>query len=181
MKRILIIFVSLLGVMPLAAQQPPMGGGMPPQHRQGPPQQESCETRAIRRAVELKKQLGLDSKQFDKVYKLYLDEYTAMEENMSSGGFPGGMPPGGMPPSGGFGGGMPSGMSMDMMSAPTEQQTVAREQTHKEMEKARARREKKMRKILTAEQMERWLQLDTPPAPPAPPSSHESVSAPDGF
>jgi len=148
-----------------------------------PPQRESAEVRATRKAQQLRDTLKLDGDQFNSVYKVYYNEYSAMEQQMMPQGGPpqggpsgmppmdggGGMPPGrgGMPPQGFGGGGMPPMGANGEMSAPPSQ---PKELTEEQLQKQQEKRQKKMKKILTEQQFELWLQLDTirPQMPPRP-------------
>jgi len=142
-----------------------------------PPQRESADVRATRKAQQLRDTLKLDCDQFNSVYKVYYNEYSAMEQQMMpqggppQGGGPGGMPPGGgggMPPQGfGGGGGMPPMGANGQMSAPPSQ---SKELTEEQLQKQQEKRQKKMKKILTEQQYELWFQMDTiqPQRPPKP-------------
>lgn len=132
----------------------------------------SPEVKAQKLTEQMDSLLGLDKKQFKKLYKLNLKEARRQAENpMGSApsnmappprqGHPGGggrpprgngMAPGGpsdMPPHG-FGGG-PDGPRPD--NAPTPEEI---EKLQKEEAKQREKTDKQIRKILTAEQYERW-------------------------
>ncbi len=137
-----------------------------------PPKRESAEERATRKAQQLRDTLNLDCDQFNSVYKVYYNEYSAMEQQMMPQGGPpqggGGMPPqgfgGGMPPQGFEGGGMPPMDFNGEMPTPPQPKELTEDQLRKQQEK----RLKKIKKILTEQQYELWLQLDTikPPMPP---------------
>jgi len=106
-----------------------------------PPQRESADVRATRKAQQLRDTLKLDCDQFNSVYKVYYNEYSAMEQQM--------MPQGG-PPQGGPGGMYPP------PPAPPQPKELTEEQLKKQQEK----RQKKMKKILTEQQYELWFQMD---------------------
>jgi len=139
-------FVCLAAVMcaTMAFAQSEQFGGQPPQH-------ESADVRATRKAQQLRDTLKLDCDQFNSVYKVYYNEYSAMEQQM--------MPQGG-PPQGGPGGMYPP------PPAPPQPKELTEEQLQKQQEK----RQKKMKKILTEQQYELWFQMDTiqPQRPPKP-------------
>jgi len=133
-----------------------------------PPQRESADVRATRKAQQLRDTLKLDSDQFNSVYKVYYNEYSAMEQQMMPQGGPPQGGPGGMPPQGfgGGGGGMPPMGANGQMSTPPQPKELTEEQLQKQQEK----RQKKMKKILTEQQYELWFQMDTiqPQRPPKP-------------
>ncbi len=186
MKKALFFLCAFCATLAMAQTQqyPPFGGQ--------PPQRESAEVRATRKTQMLRDTLHLNSDQFNRVYKVYYNEYSAMEQSMSDmgGGMPpqgmggGGMPPqgmggGGMPPQGmggggmppmGMGGGMPpQGMDGNMPAPPSMPKELSAEQ----LQKQQAKRQKKMKKILTEQQYELWFLMDTqPPHMPSRPQGY---------
>lgn len=151
----------------------PQGDGQAPHHggphMQMPPKQDPAEM-AAHKADMMQREVGLDDKQYKKVYKLFKKdyEYRADAMEMPEGGFPGGFPggqggfPGGGPGMGGPGGGFPGGgpgMGGPGMGGPgggfpggpgmgAPMKVVDDEYLEKQ--------DKKLRKILTAEQYEKW-------------------------
>ncbi|MCC8034631.1 MAG: hypothetical protein LIO77_01700 [Rikenellaceae bacterium] len=123
-------------------------------------------------------ELGLDEKQYSKVYKLYIAQAREMTGSIKSAGFPEGMPAGRQPmrggptavgrsgPRGGMspGGGMRSRSGPDGISGhengimPPENMKAPG--IYEEPEKKIRKREKKMKKILTAEQYTGWIELE---------------------
>ena len=72
--------------------------------------------RATKRTDEMHKTVGLNEKQYKKIYNIFLSEENAKQTSMENGpmgpppgGFPGGAPPQGGFPGGGFPGGGPMG------------------------------------------------------------------------
>ena len=109
------LVISMMFLLGTAAAAQPM----PPQGRPEGPRKEklSPEKIAQYKTDMIQKEIGLDEKQYKKIYKIYLKEEKAkkkaLEGNMMPppGGFPGGFPgggPGGFP-GGGPGGGFPGG------------------------------------------------------------------------
>ena len=115
----------------------------------------------------LTRELGLNAKQTKKVYKIYLKQAQTLLGNMESRSFEGGgRPPmggpgrpGGMRPGGamGPGGGRP-GMQVERPEgAPRMMPGGPAEESEKELNA----RNKKMKKILSAEQYEKWRKLES--------------------
>ena len=111
---LIISMIVILSALPQAQAQP-----MPPHRGPGRPHKEMLnpEQTAQKKAKKMQDEVGLDEKQYKKIYKIYLKEEQAKKEAAEGrmmpppGGFPGGGPggfPGGMP-MGGPGGGFPSG------------------------------------------------------------------------
>lgn len=128
------------------------------------------EKEARRRTDEMDKLLQLTEKQYKKIYKLYLKEEKEKVEKMS--GFGGGMPPmgGGMMPPGGNGrppmGMPPAGERPDFGNSRPEMGD--RKSIEEDMKKRREAKLKKIRKILTDEQYDKWISakpevMDLPP------------------
>ncbi|WP_280751409.1 MULTISPECIES: hypothetical protein [unclassified Parabacteroides] len=126
---------------------------------------------AEQKAEFYRQELGLDDKQYKKVYKVYLSQAKALQPKESempafSGERPAGGPPGGGQPGGGsFGGGRPSG------GMPPGDGDFNREgrgtmpgrampQIPVESEKDIAKRDKKMKKILSEGQYLIWLDVE---------------------
>jgi len=163
----------LLLSLGLSAQPQGMGMGQFPQGQfpqgmgQFPERQtESPEVRAKNKADMMLREVGLDEKQYKKVYKLFKRDYQNRENLSSSfggmsmgGGFPGGgFPGGGMPMGGpGMGGGFPGGGFPGM--GPTGGQID---------EKYFEKQEKKLQKILTVEQYNKWHAAHPTEMPPMP-------------
>ncbi len=113
----------------------------------------------------LKEVLDLTDKQYKKVYKLLLKEQRELLESMTQrppmmGGEGGPRPPheGGMPPMG-MGEGRPEGMHRPpMMEAP-------KHESAEDMQKRIAKKNKKMKKILTESQYDQWLGMSQKPMP----------------
>lgn len=114
---------------------------------------------AEQKAEFYRQELGLDDKQYKKVYKVYLSQAKALqpkESEMPAGGppgggsFGGGRPGGGMPPGGGDfnreGRGTMPGRAMPQIPV--------------ESEKDIAKRDKKMKKILSEGQYLIWLDVE---------------------
>lgn len=129
---------AILFVLPLQAQE--NRNGDDERERREPRFREivSPEKSARQATNEMKRTLQLTDKQYDKIYKLNLKEekarYKAMNDNKKSQGY-------GRPGMGGPGGRPGMGPS---------------EEELKKMQKAAAKKEKKMKKILTAEQYAKW-------------------------
>lgn len=79
MKKNLLVCALMMSAMVMA--QPPMGGQCKNHDCQGKGQckKECPETRAVKKAVEYRDALRLTEKQFNKMYKVYLADYTAMQ------------------------------------------------------------------------------------------------------
>jgi Spy/CpxP family protein refolding chaperone len=133
--------------------------GQAPQGEQGMHQlPQSAEKIARHQAKAMQKAVDLNEKQYDKIYSLYLKEENARRKQMTSqggGGMMGGGPGMGGGPQGGpgMGGGRPQMSQNDA----------------KTLEKQRQKREKKIKKILTAEQYEKWTSLQPAPGEGMPP------------
>ena len=134
------------------------------------------------KAERMKMELSLTDKQYKKVLKVYQSEEESMHPSNSGGGMPGGMMgggPGGMPggmggPGGGMPGGGPGGMGGGMpgggmggpggmMGGPQGERPQGpppgmTELSDDELAKVLAKKEKKLKKILTPDQFDRWAQ-----------------------
>jgi len=142
----------LLLSLGLSAQPQGMGMGQFPQGQfpqgmgQFPERQtESPEVRAKNKADMMLREVGLDEKQYKKVYKLFKRDYQNRENLSSSFG---GMSMGGGFPGGGFPGMGPTGGQID--------------------EKYFEKQEKKLQKILTVEQYNKWHAAHPTEMPPMP-------------
>lgn len=153
--------LSLLAASPLTGgAQEAVGGNRSGQEvkRELP----NPERDARRQTDKLKTALGLTDKQYEKIYKLNLKEQKEMlnstrqgnSQNMPMGGPMGGM--GGM--SGGGPGGMPGGMGgmNPPMGPPPGGGAPGNFKPSSDMQDKMKTRDKKMKKILTAEQYEKW-------------------------
>jgi len=184
MKSKFIVALSCMllpAVLMAQMQQPQQGYGMPPQGNRMPPKMKTPEEIAQIKSDQMKAEVGLTDKQYKKVYKLIKQDQEYRQEQMSNqfgggmppqggpgmggpggqGGFGGGMPPqgggnfggGGMPPQGGPGGqggpgmGGPGGPGGPGMDGPACNQ-VSDEYLEKQ--------DKKLKKILTEEQYNKW-------------------------
>ena len=123
----------------------------------------------------LKAALELTDKQYKKVYKLLLKEQREVLENrmprppMMGGEGGWGTPPppgGGMPPMG-MGGGRPEGMPRPPMRG------APKPESAEDMQKRIEKKNKKMKKILTESQYDKWLGMSQKPMP-----RHEPKDAP---
>jgi Spy/CpxP family protein refolding chaperone len=164
--------------------------GQAPQGEQGMHQlPQSAEKIARHQAKAMQKAVDLNEKQYDKIYSLYLKEENARRKQMTSQGGGAGMPQGGRP-QGGPGGGGPMGGGPGMggpggggmmgggpgmgggpqggpgMGGGRPQMS---QNDAKTLEKQRQKREKKIKKILTAEQYEKWTSLQPAPGEGMPP------------
>ena len=121
----------------------------------------SPEKVAKRETDEMKKQLQLTEKQYKKIYKLNLKEqkkrFSAMQNSERPNppmdrphGMGGGRPPmmGGAPPA--MGGGRPD-----------RAENSQKDSSYAEMQEAVAAKQKKIKKILTTEQYEKWQEIGT--------------------
>lgn len=179
-KTIKTILVSgfFLCTIPVMAQEefPDMQPPFPQQEEGKAPFKEipNPEKSAKRITEEMVKELNLTEKQYKKVYKLILKEQKSLIENrmgqmrppMMSGG------EGEIPMMGQPGERPPMGMGPEGMSHPRPPRMD--EDMAKELEKARQKKEKKLKKILTDEQYTRWQEIqlkrkDEPGKPPVPP------------
>ncbi|MDE7237636.1 MAG: hypothetical protein K2N66_07440 [Paramuribaculum sp.] len=145
--------------------------------------------------------LGLDKKQYKKLYKINLKEARRQAENAESspfrmggqpgkGGHPGegggrpprgnGMAPGGPGGHGGPGGGRPPRDFGGNVGGPQHERGISREDMEKLKQKEakeREKTEKKIKKILTADQYERWRNANARTPRDAAPAkdSHDKV------
>jgi len=153
---ILILFASILLFPAQSFAQP---------GERGPRREMKPKEIAEMRTNMLESELSLTEKQRKKVYKLYLKEAKAMQSQSSSstsrpmgpppGGGPGGMGHDGMmpPPSGGdFGDGPGMGRGMPGHGKPGGMPEESDEDI--------AKREAKMKKILSTEQYDQWIALE---------------------
>lgn len=181
-KTIKTILVSgfLLCTIPVMAQEefPDMQPPFPQQEEGKAPFKEipNPEKSAKRITEEMAKELNLTEKQYKKVYKLILKEQKSLIENrmgqMRPPMMPGNPGEGEMPMMGQPGERPPMGMGPEGMSHPRPPRMD--EDMAKELEKARQKKEKKLKKILTDEQYTRWQEIqlkrkDEPGKPPVPP------------
>ncbi len=115
----------------------------------------------------LKEALNLTDKQYKKVYKLILKEQRELLENrmqrppMMGANGRGSRPPheGGMPPMG-MGEGAPDGMHRPPMM-----DGAPKPESAEDMQKRIAKKNKKMKKILTETQYDQWLGMSQKPMP----------------
>jgi len=183
MKKSL-LFIPALMICFSALYAQPQGGSTPPQHQEGgrpaPPKQISPEEFAKGQADMMQAELGIDQKQYKKVYNFFKkdQEYRQSQSNSFNGfppppggmggpggmpgGGPGGMPGGGMPgggmPGGGMGGpegGMPGGQGMGSQGGPHNGMDPAPEGMQVSDEYLE-KQEKKLKKILTPDQYSSW-------------------------
>lgn len=172
-KTIKTILVSgfFLCTIPVMAQEefPDMQPPFPQQEEEKAPFKEipNPEKSAKRITEEMSKELNLTEKQYKKVYKLILKEQKSLIENRM-----GQMRPPMMPGNPGEGEMPMMGMGPEGMSHPRPPRMD--EDMAKELEKARQKKEKKLKKILTDEQYTRWQEIqlkrkDKPGKPPVPP------------
>lgn len=124
--------------------------------KQLPREVPSPEKAARKMTDRMKEELQLTDKQYDKLYKLNLKEQQEHFATMTERG--NGQRPsmGGRP---GMGGGRPP------MGAPGERPAMEKDNVEK-MQKAAAKKEKKIRKILTTEQYAKWQEMRQPQEPP---------------
>ena len=150
MKKITVLAIGLLAIA--------LGSRAQQQQRQVP----SPENNAKRITNLMKKELGIDDKQYNKLYKINLQQQKEMFSNRKAGGpqgeaggqrppRPQGERPEGMPPGGGMGG--HGGMRPEMGNSSS---SLTKEQ----MEKNQAKREKKIQKILGDEGYKRWKEVE---------------------
>ncbi|MCD7968963.1 MAG: hypothetical protein LUF87_01240 [Alistipes sp.] len=150
-----------------------------------PPRQKSAEEMAEEKTALVAEKLGLDDKQSKKVYKLYLAQSKELlgsaqanraQMGMERGGGPGGGgmrgggPAGGGPGGGGMrgggpaggrpGGGGPGGPEIRDGQPSEGRPERMGPQPIEESEKSIRKREKKMKKILTAEQFGQWQAME---------------------
>ena len=182
MKKLLASFSALLLVGGLALAQPGgfgggfPGGGFPRGDGERPQFDEEQMSKfmeqmeemtdpvkiATKQADRLQEQLGLDEEQYKQVYKIYKQEaqvrINKMQQQMSRPGAMGfGGPPMGGPGFGGPGGGFDMTAMQTQM---TDRMKAASEEARKEAEKNFDKRSKKMVKVLTPEQFNKWLQIE---------------------
>lgn len=147
----------------------------PQDKNEGRPQVMSSKERATREADRLKKELNLTDKQYKKVYKAYLNQNKEFEnlrsQNGNNGQRPQGMGPGGggQRPQGmggqrpqGMGGQRPQGMGgqrPDGMGPQGGQRPQGMGPQSDQMKQIREKTDKKLKKILTAEQYDRYESL----------------------
>jgi len=141
MKKVILLF-SLFWMTTLVATAQP-------DQKFPAPQQLTPKEIAEHKTAFMEEELGLDYRQRKQVYKLYLKQAKAMQsKRKESGSFSGGRPSG-PPPSGGRGPGGPGGSGRPPASH------------SQESEKDIAKRETKMKKILTPGQYEIWLVVES--------------------
>jgi hypothetical protein len=186
---------ALCGTPQISAQEV----GQAPQGEQGMHQlPQSPEKIARHQAKAMQKAVDLSEKQYDKIYSLYLkEENTRRKQMMNNQGGGQGMRPQGGPGMGGPGGGGPGGPGGGMggpgggpgmgggqmgggpQGGPGGQMGGARPRMNpsdaQAMEKQRQKREKKIKKILSAEQYEKWLSLQPAPGEGVPPQPGEGM------
>ncbi len=132
------------------------------------PEEIDPEAIAKHKTMKMDKDLRLTEKQYKKVYKLFLNieksrvsDFSGMrppQGDMSAmGGRPGGMPPGGM--MGGMPGGMPGGMAGGPPQNFGDGQMPGRPPMGMPDKTEEEKIEKKLRKILTEQQYDRWESL----------------------
>jgi hypothetical protein len=176
---------ALCGTPQISAQEV----GQAPQGEQGMHQlPQSPEKIARHQAKAMQKAVDLNEKQYDKIYSLYLKEENARRKQMMNhqGGGSGMRPQGGPgmggpggpggPGMGGPGGGPGMGggqMGRAPQGGPDGQMGGARPHMNpsdaQALEKQRQKREKKIKKILSAEQYDKWLSLQPAPGEGMPP------------
>lgn len=163
MKQILLgIGISMFALQVQAQTAPEDGVADKREMRREVPNPEKM---ARKETDRLKEVLDLTDKQYKKVYKLLLKEQRELLENMTQrppmmGSEGGPRPPheGGMPPMG-MGEGRPEGMHRPpMMGAP-------KHESAEDMQKRIAKKNKKMKKILTESQYDQWLGMSQKPMP----------------
>jgi len=184
MKKIMTIIGAFALSGALAFAQGPMGG---PQGGERPDMSEMMDAGKIaeKQAIKLRDDLGLDDKQYKKVYNIYKKQAQKKIDDMQgsmpsgmpsgmSGGMMGGMggpgggmggpgggmggPGGGMGgPGGGMGGGRPSGMGSPSGRMPMGEIDFEGPEDQKTIDA----RHKKMQKILSTDQYSRYIQMET--------------------
>jgi Spy/CpxP family protein refolding chaperone len=180
--------LSLLGAaLCFAPNASAQEAGQAPQGEQGMHQlPQSPEKIARHQAKAMQKAVDLDEKQYDKIYSLYLKEENQRRKQMMNQGGGQGMPQGGRP-QGGPGGGGPMGggpggpgmgggqMGGGPMGGPQGGPSMGGSRPQmsqddaKTLEKQRQKREKKIKKILTAEQYAKWVDMQPAPGEGMPP------------
>jgi len=173
MKKYFFVFAALLVITTASAQQDngfradSLQANGPKMHQKAIP---SPERNARMETNKMNKQVGLTDEQYQKVYELNLKEQKKLfaNANPGKGGFPqgNGMMGGGRPPMGGgpgmggdprMGGGPGMGGGMQMMGGRPDMDNFAnRPKAPVDMQKLMARKEKKLKKILNAEQYTKW-------------------------
>lgn len=162
----LICAAAFISISPVSAEEP-RTDARPPHERGFNPDPVFPEESARRTTDRMDSLLNLTKKQYDKLYKLHLK--WAREDWKAESGTPGmrrnpqGRPPQGRPERFGHG---PRGNRPprgDMNQRPPRNQTPAVDKD--KIEKQRQKREKKLKKILSAEQYLRWEQEMRPPMP----------------
>jgi hypothetical protein len=174
---------AALSVAPQASAQEAFQA---PQSEQGMHQlPQSPEKIARHQAKAMQKAVNLDEKQYDKVYTLFLKEENTRRKQMMNQGGGQGMPMGGRPQGGPGGGGPmgggPGGMGGGPMGGPGMGggpqggpgmgggRPQMSQDDAKTLEKQRQKHEKKLKKILTAQQYEQWTSLQPKPGEGQPP------------
>ena len=155
------IFAILLISSPAIAQSP--------QNREGAPMgrraQISPEQIARMKADSLSSELGLTEKQSKEIYKLYLQQanqlYTGGMGQFAQGGRPdGGRSMQGMPPGVDRGSMRQGGERPDMQQIQEMRRQFGGMIQSAESDKEIAKRDKKMKKILSTDQYERWCHIE---------------------
>ena len=126
--------------------------------KQLPREVPSPEKAARKMTDRMKEELQLTDKQYDKLYKLSLKEQQEHFATMAERGSGQRPSMGGRP---GMGGGRPP------MGVPGERPAMGKDIVEK-MQKAAAKKKKKIKKILTAEQYAKWQEMCQPQEPPQP-------------
>lgn len=137
---------------------------------QGRPAAVAPEVKAQEASVKVKELCGLDDVTTEKVYKLYLKEEKAAQEEREAafgGGFPGGRPmgggmPGGMGggPDGGMGGGFSGGGMGGGFGGGRPDMSKMKEQMEKQIQSNHNKLAKKMQKVIPADKFETWKAWD---------------------
>lgn len=155
-KSLLCFSVGVLGLLsaPAVAQTQ----NQPQQEQTGKRELPNPERSARRETDRLKKDLNLTDKQYEKIYKLLLKEEKSRVENMTKGNMPS-MPQGQRPPmpQGGMGGN--GGMNPPMGPPPMGGGAPGGFKPNDNMQQQMEQKDKKMKKILSAEQYEKWKTL----------------------
>ena len=155
----MICFMTLAGLA--TAQEAPESQANQQQEKRLPHEVANPEKIATRITEQMQRSLQLTEKQYNKIYKLNLKEqkkrFSAMQNSERPNppmdrphGMGGGRPPmmGGEPPA--MGGGRPD-----------RGENSQREDKAEEMQEAVAAKQKKIKKILTTEQYEKWQEIGT--------------------
>lgn len=158
MKKLIfsLLLVCVCGKMPVVADCFPISTQ---QMKEGVKEIPNPEKAAQKLTDEMDELLQLTEKQYKKIYKLNLKEEKEKIERMTGkNSFEGGRPPmppmGGMPPQGGF-------LPMNGMRPPMP------ENMQEDMQDRIEKRNKKLKKILTDEQYEKWMSRKPEPEEPA--------------